>query len=189
MEGLSFDPSGMLMGTTGKDGPPETRDRLFRIDKNTGITDVATSVALTAASDYEASDCLTAAPIIITPTPTFTPTPTEPTAVELLYFRVSEKSGNKVTLSWATASEIGTYGFTLYRSKDADLSKAIKVHSLAAKGGNTMATYQYSDTVPAAGMWWYWLEETQTQGRTRVIANTNTGHQIFVPLLMSKAQP
>ncbi|MCS7287479.1 MAG: hypothetical protein NZ653_10165, partial [Anaerolineae bacterium] len=39
-----------------------------------------------------------------------------PTAVELLYFRVGGVAGWSVRLEWATAAEIGTFGFHLYRA-------------------------------------------------------------------------
>lgn len=197
MEGLSFNPAGQLMGTTGKAGGA-FRDRLFQIDKVTGITDTGTSVPLTLATDYEGSDCLTSVPVIITPTPTATPvTPTEPTAVELLYFRVDQVVGDRVSLSWATASEIGTYGFNLYRSSNPDFAYANKIYSVDAKGGNTQAVYQFTDTVPAAGVWWYWLEEIETQGgkkahgplNTSVIGSANTPYRVFIPISMAKAKP
>jgi len=93
---------------------------------------------------------------------------TIPTAVKLLYFKVNGVSGLKVTLGWATETEIDHYGFNLYRAPANNFSQATLIHFEPATipGGNhNGATYQYADTVPTGGEWWYWLKDVDTQGR------------------------
>jgi len=89
-----------------------------------------------------------------------------PTAVELLYFRVSGVRGNQVQLGWATAVEIDNLGFNLYRADANDMGRAALIHfePAAVMGGRLGATYAYTDTVPADGVWWYWLADVSTQG-------------------------
>ena len=57
MEGLSFDDSGQLYGTSGTSGPAATRNRLWTIDKATGVATQVGTGALGSGTDYEAVDC------------------------------------------------------------------------------------------------------------------------------------
>lgn len=189
MEGFTFDPSGQLIGTTGKSGGPlpEYSNRLFRVDKATGAADVATSIQLTQSFDYEAVECLTDWTFLETPTPTPTetetptptststptptatatptPTPTEPTAVTLLYFRVDSVNGRAVKLVWETAAEIDNFGFNLYRAPVANLDQAVKIHFEPAGASGLGNQYTHTDTVPHYGVWWYWLADVDTSGQ------------------------
>jgi hypothetical protein len=165
--------------------------------------------------DYEAVDCLSS-PTGITPTPTDTPTatptepstptptatatptdtptasptptstPTEPTAVELLYFQADLTHGDQVTLNWGTASEIGTYGFNIYRSADGDFAHAELVHFEPARGSIAITDYQWSETVPSSGVTTYWLEEVANRGgkvNTTVLGSAVALRRVYVPFL------
>lgn len=148
MEGLTFDPTGQLLGTTGRNGPTSTNNRLYRIDKVTGLADFGTSKPLTAASDYEGVSCLTA----------------WPTAVEMVNFEADASSGRQITISWQLASEINNIGFNLYRAGENDLTKADKIAFVESVGGSAGNLYSYSDNVPSTGTWYYWLADVDTSG-------------------------
>jgi hypothetical protein len=87
----------------------------------------------------------------------------EPTAVELLYFRVDRSSGDDVNLSWATAAEIDNLGFYVYRGSTSNISDAKRIHFEPAGGGSGGHTYSYTDN-PGSGPWWYWLSDIDTHG-------------------------
>lgn len=87
-----------------------------------------------------------------------------PTAVDLLYFRVTNITERKAQLEWATAAEINNYGFNLYRSPSSNISIAEKIHFEPAAGGLGGNTYSYTDTIPGVGTWWYWLSDIDTNG-------------------------
>jgi hypothetical protein len=75
MEGLAFDTSGELIGTTGKAGG-STRNSLWEIDKDIAQANIASRFPLQG-TDYEGVDCLTSWTIVTrTPTPTNTSTGT-----------------------------------------------------------------------------------------------------------------
>jgi hypothetical protein len=127
-----------------------------------------------------------------TPTPTPTSTPTEPTAVELLYFQADLTGEDQVTLTWGTASEIGTYGFNIYRSADGDFAHAELVHFEPARGGIVDTTYEWRETVPSSGVYTYWLEEVVNRGRnvnTTVIGSAVTLRKVYVPFLGLRSRP
>ncbi|MGH9202663.1 MAG: SdrD B-like domain-containing protein, partial [Vicinamibacterales bacterium] len=116
-----------------------------------------------------------------------------PTAVELLYFRVDKVSGKQVHLAWATAMEIDNFGFNLYRAPVNDFSRARLIHFEPSSigGSGPGATYAYVDTVPANGVWWYWLADLDTQGHETRHAPVSAGvgldallpHRIYLPLI------
>ncbi len=117
--------------------------------------------------------------------------PTIPTAVELLYFRVGGVAGTQVRLEWATAVEIDTFGFRLYRASSADRSRAVPVAFVpsAAHGGG--AAYSYTDTVPSPGIWWYWLADVDTIGNEVFHGPVSAGvgvavlpYQLYLPLVL-----
>jgi hypothetical protein len=125
-----------------------------------------------------------------------------PTAVELLYFRVEEVSGQQVELGWATAAEIDHYGFRLYRSADSNFENAVPVHFQAGAGKAGGSTYAYTDTVPSSGRWWYWLAGIDTSGQetidlafSPVFADvpgndpTQDESLVFLPLTMAGSEP
>jgi hypothetical protein len=115
------------------------------------------------------------------PTPP-TLTPTEPTAVKLLYFRVEGVNGQKVTLSWRTAAEIDHYGFNLYRSADTNIANASLIHFEAAAQVPGGSLYTFTDTTPSAGQWYYWLSDVDTSG-------LETFDESFSPLEVLTADP
>jgi hypothetical protein len=168
MEGLTFDPSGQLLGTTGRNGPTETNNRLYRIDKVTGLADFSTSKALTAATDYEGVSCLTS----------------WPTAVEMVNFQAEAIHGRQITITWLLAAEIDNLGFNLYRATENDINKAEKIAFVPSIGGSAGNLYSYSDTVPLSGTWYYWLADIDTNGietfhgPVAVVAM----NQVFLPL-------
>jgi hypothetical protein len=85
----------------------------------------------------------------------------QPTAVELLYFRVERPAGGDVTLSWATAAEIDNLGFYIYRGSTLNLGDAKRIHFEPAGGAGH--TYSYTDS-PGAGTWFYFLSDIDTHG-------------------------
>ncbi len=92
-----------------------------------------------------------------------------PTAVELLYFRTVPFGNQQVRLEWATALEVDNFGFNLYRANVDDLGQAKLIHFEPADAqGSAGATYDYIDTTPYPGTWWYWLADVDTQGQERV---------------------
>ncbi|MEM7350489.1 MAG: C25 family cysteine peptidase [Acidobacteriota bacterium] len=97
MEGLSFDDSGQLYGTTGTSGPAATRNRLWTIDKATGVATQVGTGALGSGTDYEAVEC------------TFT---ADLTYTSVTYFRVVGYPAATI-VEWETAGEAATAGFYL----------------------------------------------------------------------------
>lgn len=57
IEGLAYFNDGQLYGSTGKDAPTTTRNRLYRVDETSGATTLV--APFSQFSDYEALDCLT----------------------------------------------------------------------------------------------------------------------------------
>ncbi len=66
MEGMAFDVLGNLFGTTGNNGSASTNNSLYDINKTTGVA--SNQRLLSAGSDYESVDCLTAGVNTITGT-------------------------------------------------------------------------------------------------------------------------
>jgi hypothetical protein len=87
-----------------------------------------------------------------------------PTAVEILYFRVDRVEGREVALGWATAVELDTVAFRLYRASERDRSRAQLVASVPSRGRGIGAAYTHLDAVPVDGVWWYWLGKIGTGG-------------------------
>ncbi len=122
----------------------------------------------------------------------------QPTAVELLYFRVDGVSGQQVDLAWATAVEIDNFGFNLYRASESDFGRAELIHFEPSSigGSGSGAVYAYADTVPADGVWWYWLADLDTQGHETLHGPVSAvvGPDAILPYrsylpMVSKAQP
>ncbi len=90
---------------------------------------------------------------------------TTPTAVELISFTATNIGSQQVRLNWVTASEVDNFGFNLYRSSSEDFDEATKIHfepSAFPVGSGPGASYSYIDTVPADGLYYYWLEDVET---------------------------
>jgi len=123
---------------------------------------------------------------------------TEPTAVTLVDFRIEGVDRKQVDLAWTTAAEVDNYGFTLYRSSDMDQNNAKWIHFEPAFGGAGGHNYRFTDTVPSAGNFYYWLADVDTHGletfhgpiRAEVILDTpNQTFSIFMPLSMMQPNP
>ncbi len=113
----------------------------------------------------------------------------EPTAVELLYFRVERPGGGDVTLSWATAAEIDNLGFYIYRGSTLNLSDAERIHFAPAGGGSAGHTYSFPDS-PGVGSWFYWLSDIDTHGvetfHLPSLQGAMFSHTTYLPLLVGK---
>lgn len=119
-----------------------------------------------------------------------------PTAVELLYFRGEGATDRQVRLEWATALELDNVGFRVYRADEDDRSRASLVHfePAAVMGARLGATYAYTDTVPADGVWWYWLVDVDTHGvethaarpATQVEVNAALRYRVFLPFVLKR---
>ena len=114
-----------------------------------------------------------------------------PTAVELLYFRVGRTLGMQVRLEWATAVEIDTFGFRLYRAPVADFARAQAVAFVPSEARGGGATYVYTDTVPYDGTWWYWLADVDTSGGETVhgpvravVGTAALPYRVYLPLML-----
>jgi len=89
--------------------------------------------------------------------------------VDLLYFE-GTGAKNSVILEWATASEIDTIGFNIYRRRILD-GKMNQVNSLMIQAVSTGAvegaTYQFRVTGLKPGKFYYfWLEDVDVYGNT-----------------------
>jgi hypothetical protein len=58
--------------------------------------------------------------------------------------------------------------------------------------GQLGATYWYTDTAPANGLWWYWLADVDTRGQetyapqasANVDVDTSLRYRVFLPLVL-----
>jgi hypothetical protein len=114
-----------------------------------------------------------------------------PTAVELLYFKVTKAQQGVVELDWKTLAEIDNYGFNIYRAPNNNLSMANVIATVPTAGNGPFGhTYSYTDTPGTEGPYWYWLSDVDTYGKetfhmpaiVRVIAN----HYNYLPISISK---
>jgi uncharacterized repeat protein (TIGR01451 family) len=85
-----------------------------------------------------------------------------PTPVELLYFRaVAEEAA--VRLEWATAAEVDTRGFRIYRAPDASPGDRQAIAYIPATGPGS--TYSHVDRdVTENRVYWYWLADVDADG-------------------------
>lgn len=99
------------------------------------------------------------------------PPPPPPTAVNLISFIAEQENALEVDVSWVTAEEIDNFGYNLYRSPSENFTTAELIHfepTKVAGGTGPGATYNYIDSVPTSGDWWYWLEDIETGGGNTV---------------------
>lgn len=86
------------------------------------------------------------------------------TAIKLDKFDANASRG-KVSLNWATGTEIDNAGFNLYRSASAD-GQRVQVNGAmisAQAGAASGASYRATDA-PGYGTFYYWLEDVSTGG-------------------------
>lgn len=92
-----------------------------------------------------------------------------PTAVDLLYFE-GTGARNSVILEWATASELDTIGFNLYRRGRLDgTMKPINAYLVQAQvpGAVEGASYTFKvDGLKAGKYYYFWLEDVDMYGNT-----------------------
>lgn len=92
-----------------------------------------------------------------------------PTAVDLLYFEGSGAK-NAVILKWATASELDTIGFNLYRRGRLDgTMRPINAYLVQAQvpGAVEGASYIFKvDNLKAGKFYYFWLEDVDMYGNT-----------------------
>jgi hypothetical protein len=92
-----------------------------------------------------------------------------PTAVDLLYFEGSGAK-NAVILKWATASELDTIGFNLYRRGRLDgTMRPINAYLVQAQvpGAVEGASYIFKvDNLKACKFYYFWLEDVDMYGNT-----------------------
>jgi uncharacterized repeat protein (TIGR01451 family) len=90
-----------------------------------------------------------------------------PTAVSLNDFAARWLNGGGAEVTWTTALELNTLGFTVYRSDLTTRDSAVKVSGqlIPAKGASGGA-YRFVDTTAQPGVaYHYWLAETEIDGR------------------------
>jgi hypothetical protein len=121
----------------------------------------------------------------------------QPTAVDLVYFRVGEVDQQDVRLEWAAVESGSTLGFKPYRARVNSLSQADALAFIPSElpGSIGEATYAYTDTVPAGGLWWYWLAEVDTSGGetyygpvSAQVPDRPAIHRLYLPWMAHDAQ-
>ena len=192
MEGLTFDTFGRLMGTTGKDGGARS-NQLWIIDQATGLINESATAKLTLGADYEGVSCLTSDIVItVTPTVPVPPVTETPTSVELVSFEAQSVGSGKVSITWETATEIDNVAYYLYRAGENDRSRAVEIGIVPAAGnGFAGSSYTFDDRPPAAGEWWYWLEDVDSQGErtehgpvsVQLRSVSQAGEFLYIPFL------
>lgn len=92
----------------------------------------------------------------------------EPTAIKLKSFKGRTTAKGKVILTWETATEIDNAGFNLYRaSKQGGPYSKINDNLIAAKGkAESGARYNFVDTTPNRGTYYYKLEDVDNEGKS-----------------------
>jgi len=113
----------------------------------------------------------------------------DPTAVSLISFTASKLAEKAVRVQWQTANEIDNYGFRLYRSSENVFATAVQIHFAypGAPDGGGVTSYQYEDTVPSFGTWYYWLVDVDTSANTTIHAPASVSvmplYQLFIPMI------
>ena len=102
--------------------------------------------------------------------------PSPPTAVKLSDWKASAGNGS-VRLNWTTTFEQGTASFGIYRGTSSDRAAAKPIGGVVARNITLGASYSFTDGPLAAGTYYYWLKEVQTDGS-----------QVWVTSLPARAQ-
>ena len=106
------------------------------------------------------------------------------TAVVLVSFSTHARRQD-VTVRWQTASELNVASFRLHRGTTADGAAEV-IHTAPADGSIDGATYEFVDTPPGPGSYFYWLEEVNIDstsvmhGPLRALVGS---HWILLPLV------
>ncbi len=92
-----------------------------------------------------------------------------PLAVQLTSFSGALAANGSVHITWATASEINCYGFTVARSANTTDNFVEVPNGFVAGHGTTAEphTYAFTDTPPTPGKYYYRLTETDLKGNTQ----------------------
>ena len=138
-------------GTAGGDNTTETT---ATDNSGNGMDGVLFNFALTgSSSNWIAPGAALAGPCAVLP-------------IELSYFSV-EKSGNKVSLVWKTASEHNNVGFEIERSVNGNTGWQ-KIASVKGAGNSSQEiTYSYNDLSPVRGNNFYRLKQTDLDGTVK----------------------
>ena len=108
----------------------------------------------------------------------------ETTGVSLVSFTAARLPQQSVRLAWRTTVEKNLAGFMLYRSNSSDFSARLSIGFVQSTGGGT--SYEFIDTPPANGCWFYWLVYIDTNANQFVAqkANALVGKYFsFLPVL------
>ena len=114
-----------------------------------------------------------------------------PTAVTLTSFTATSIGSQQVRVDWVTESEVDNFGFRLYRSSSNSFAGATQIHfePTAVPGGSGPgASYSYTDTVPANGTYYYWLEDVETDNDTAlhgpISVEVTPFFNLFLPMVI-----
>jgi hypothetical protein len=92
----------------------------------------------------------------------------DPTAIDLCAFNV-EPDGDRLEVTWITATEIDNAGFNLYRGTAKGMWSTRLTEELIPARGNEVqgATYTFTDYAAAPGVvHYYWLEDVDLYGKS-----------------------
>ncbi len=114
-----------------------------------------------------------------------------PSMVTLTELRVVRDSATSATVHWATASEVDSWGFLIYRSTTARRADAERVtpQLITAQGGGS--SYSWRDrNVQSGKVYYYWLIEVELNGTrnehgpVRVDGSTlSQMHRVLLPFI------
>jgi hypothetical protein len=114
-----------------------------------------------------------------------------PTAVTLTSFTATNLGSQQVRIAWTTESEVDNFGFRIYRSTGNSFAGATEIHfePTAVSGGTGPgASYSYTDTVPADGLYYYWLVDVETDDDTvlhgPITVNVTPFINLYLPMVI-----
>lgn len=93
-----------------------------------------------------------------------------PLPLDLLNFKVSLISSNRVAIDWKTSNEIDLSHFIIERSKNPNEGFEIIHQTNATGSANTLQSYQYIDELSQGGRYYYRLKSIDNDGTTAVSA-------------------
>ncbi|MAU00242.1 MAG: hypothetical protein CL608_24140 [Anaerolineaceae bacterium] len=114
-----------------------------------------------------------------------------PTAVTLTSFTATNLGSQNVRINWTTESEVDNFGFRIYRSGSNSFAGASLIHfepTAVPNGSGPGASYSYTDTVPADGLYYYWLVDVETDDDTAVhgpiSVNVTPFFNLYLPMVI-----